>query len=116
MLTRCLFLTLVAAAIAINALAQPSPTSTPRTRWLAIQLAVLPDTGEQIAILDLKAFRTVEALKEYIATLSPDNHISFRTYYRPPGENKFAAAAEEIKKWCDQHHIRMMLRTRPAEE
>ena len=81
-----------------------------------IQLAVLADTGEQIAVLDSKAFRTVEALKEYIATLPSNAFITFRAYHRPPGENKFAAAGEQIKNWCDEHHVHMMLRTRPAEE
>ena len=116
MLMRFLRLACVGAAIAATALAQPSPTATPPTRWMHIELAVLADTGEQIAVLDFHAFRTVEALKDYIATLPTSVHITFRTYHRPPGENKFAAAAQEIKTWSDQHHVRMMVRTRPAEE
>ena len=116
MIARYLCLAVVGGAIASIVGAQRTPTPTPATWWLSIDLAVLADTNEQIAVIDRRAFRTLEALQEYIATLPPNAHISFRTYYRPPGENKFAAAAEQIKKWCDQHRIRMMLRTRPAEE
>jgi hypothetical protein len=114
MLTRHFFLTCV---FAVTAAAQPSPTREPARTWHDIYVATLEDSGEQIAIIDWKAFRTVEALLAYVAALPSDTSaISFRTYNGPKGGNKFAAAAEELKEVCDQHRIQLFLRTRPAEE
>jgi hypothetical protein len=53
-----------------DASAAPSPS--PRSTLIpgpyhVIRLATLQDTGEQVAILDFKVFKSVEALKEHIA-------------------------------------------------
>ena len=118
MLKRYLCLALLIVAIAATARAQqPSPSASPRVnRWLPIELAILADSGEQIAVIDRRAFRTVEALRDYIGTLPPTTMVTFRTFQAPPGDNKFVAAADELKQFCIDHKIPTMFRKTPPSD
>lgn len=99
-----------------NASAAQSPT--PRSTLIpgpyhVIRLATLEDTGEQVAILDFKVFRSVEALKEHIAKYPWMSEVYFQRWRGPtagPGwNNKFIKATDELKTFCTGHHITLML-------
>jgi hypothetical protein len=69
-----------------SAVQSPTPRSTliPGP-YHVIRLATDADTGEQVAILDFKVFKTVEALKAHIARLPGGSEISFQRWLGPPG-------------------------------
>jgi hypothetical protein len=73
-------------------------------------LATVADTGEQVATLDFKVFKTVEALKEHIARF-PGAEVYFQRWRGPGAErdNKFVAATDELKRFCAEHHVTLTL-------
>jgi hypothetical protein len=98
-----------------NASAALSPT--PRSTLVpgpyhVIRLATLQDTGDEVAELDFKVFKSVEALKEHIAKY-PWSEIYFQRWRGPasdPGShNKFINATDDLKKFCAEHHITLTL-------
>jgi hypothetical protein len=99
-----------------NASAALSPT--PRSTLVPgpyhlIRLATLHDTGEEVAELDFKAFKSVEALKQHIAKYPWGSEIYFQRWRGPasdPGShNKFINATDDLKKFCAEHHITLTL-------
>jgi hypothetical protein len=99
-----------------NASAVQSPT--PRTTlepgpYHVIRLATDAETGEQVATLDFKVFKTVEALKVHIAKLPGGSEISFQRWLGPAGgpgwENKFIKATDDLKTFCAEHRITLTL-------
>jgi hypothetical protein len=111
MITRTVILLLLCIPTIATLRAEASPTPIPP--YHRITLATLADTGEQIAILDQKAFRSVELLKDYISTLPLDTRLYFATWDHPPGDrqNKFVLAAQDLKAFCEQHKRSMTLKT-----
>jgi hypothetical protein len=102
----------------------PNPTHTPTPRstlipgpYHVIRLATAQDTGEQVAMLDFKVFKTVEALKEHIAKLPGGSEISFQRWLGPAGgpgwNNKFVNATDDLKKFCAEHHVTLTLTAVP---
>ena len=94
------------------------PNPTPRSTLVpgpyhVIRLATLEDTGEQVAIVDFKVFKSVEALKEHIAKFPWGSEISFQRWLGPIGgpglNNKFIKATDELKTFCSEHHIALNL-------
>jgi hypothetical protein len=103
-----------------NAGAAQSPT--PRSTLIpgpyhAIRLATLEDTGEQVAMLDFKVFKTIEALKEHIAKLPGGSEICFQRWLGPTGgpgwNNRFVKATDELKTFCGEHHQTLTLSAVP---
>ncbi len=99
-----------------NASAGQSPT--PRSTlepgpYHVIRLATDADTGEQVAMLDFKVFKAVEALKQHIAKLPGGGEIYFQRWLGPGGrpgwDNKFISATDELKSFCAEHHITLTL-------
>jgi hypothetical protein len=99
-----------------NASAAQSPT--PRSTLIpgpyhVVRLAMDAETGEQVASLDFKVFKSVEALKAHIAKLPGGSEISFQRWLGPTGgpgwDNKFVKATDELKKFCTEHHIALTL-------
>jgi hypothetical protein len=78
-----------------------------------IRLATLEDTGEQVAMLDFKVFKTIEALKEHIAKLPGGSEIYFQRWLGPTGglgwNNKFIKATDGIRTFCVEHHKTLTL-------
>jgi hypothetical protein len=78
-----------------------------------IRLATFEDTGEQVAILDFKVFKSVEGLKQHIAKFPWGSEVSFQRWRGPtadPGwNNKFIKATDELKTFCSEHHITLNL-------
>ena len=111
MVARILILIMVCGASAARIAAQSSPTAIPPSH--RILLATLADTHEQIAIIDYKAFRSVDALKQYISSLPAGASVYFHTWDHTPDEreNRFVAAGEDLKKFCGEHHITLHLKT-----
>ena len=102
--------------VTANAGSVPSPT--PRSTLVpgpyhVIRLATLQDTGEQVAILDFKVFKSVEALKEHIAKMPVKGEIHFQRWLGPGGgtglDNKFIKATNELKKFCSEHYSTLIL-------
>ena len=98
-----------------NASAGQSPT--PRSTLIpgpyhVIRLATAQDTGEQVAILDFKVFKSVEELKEHIAKF-PWSEVYFQRWLGPVGgpgwDNKFIKATDDLKKFCVERHITLTL-------
>ena len=98
-----------------NASAGQSPT--PRSTltpgpYHVIRLATAQDTGEQVAILDFKVFKSVEELKEHIAKF-PWSEVYFQRWLGPVGgpgwDNKFIKATDDLKKFCVERHITLTL-------
>ena len=94
------------------------PSPTPRSTLVpgpyhVIRLATLEDTGEQVAIVDFKVFKSVEALKEHIGRFPWGSEISFQRWLGPTGgpgwNNKFIKATDELKTFCSEHHITLNL-------
>src|SRR5437867_8736938 len=86
-----------------NASAAQSPT--PRSTlepgpYHVIRLATDAETGEQVAMLDFKVFKTAEALKEHIAKSPSGSEISFQRWRGPVGgprwDNKFIKATDDL--------------------
>ncbi|HJW38470.1 MAG TPA: hypothetical protein VJ420_07640 [Candidatus Udaeobacter sp.] len=97
-----------------NAIPSPTPRSTPIPGpYHVIRLATLQDTGEQVAILDFKVFKSVEALKEHIGKFPWGSEVSFQRWLGPTGgpgwNNKFIKATDELKTFCGEHHITLTL-------
>ena len=97
-----------------NASHSPTPTSTlVPGPYHVIRLATAQDTGEQVAMLDFKVFKTVEGLKEHIAKLPGGGEIYFQRWLGPTGapgwDNKFIKATDELKTFCTEHHITLTL-------
>ena len=89
----------------------PRDTSIPGP-YHVIRLATDADTGEQVAILDFKVFKSVEALKEHVAKF-PYSEVLFQRWLGPIGgpgwDNKFIKATDELKAFCAEHHITLTL-------
>jgi hypothetical protein len=97
-----------------SAVQSPTPRSTLEPGpYHVIRLATDAETGEQVAMLDFKVFKTIEALKEHIAKLPGESEISFQRWLgsagRPGWENKFIKATDDLKKFCAEHHITLTL-------
>jgi hypothetical protein len=99
-----------------SATAVPSPT--PRSTLVpgpyhVIRLASVEETGEQVAILDFKMFKSVEALKQHIAKFPWGSEVLFQRWLGPTGgpgwNNKFIKATDELKTFCGEHHITLTL-------
>jgi len=99
-----------------NANAVPSPT--PRSTLVpgpyhVIRLATAEDTGEEVAMLDFKVFKSVEALKQHIAKFPWGSEVLFQRWLGPTGgpgwNNKFIKATDELKTFCGEHHITFTL-------
>jgi hypothetical protein len=99
-----------------NASAVQSPT--PRSTLVpgpyhVIRLATLEDTGEEVAMLDFKVFKTIEMLKEHIAKLPGGSEIYFQRWLGPTGgpgwNNKFVKTTDELKTFCAEHHQTLKL-------
>ena len=91
----------------------PTPAILIPGPYHVIRLATVTDTGEQIATLDFKVFKTVEALKEHIAKSPGGSEISFQRWLGPVGgpgwDNKFIKATDDLKKFCAEHDITLTL-------
>ena len=92
----------------------PTPRSTLEPGpYHVIRLATDAETGEQVAMLDFKVFKTVEALKEHIAKSPGGSEISFQRWLGPVGgpgwDNKFIKATDDLKKFCAEHDITLTL-------
>jgi hypothetical protein len=99
-----------------NANAVPSPT--PRSTLVpapyhVIRLATVENTGEQVAVLDFKVFKSIEELKEHIAKFPWGSEVLFQKWLGPTGgpgwNNKFIKATDELKTFCGEHHITVTL-------
>jgi hypothetical protein len=98
--------------------ASPSHSPTPRSTLIpgpyhVIRLATDAATGEQVAILDFKVFKSVEALNEHIAKMPVKGEIYFQRWLGPTGgpgwNNKFIKATDELKKFCAEHYSTLTL-------
>jgi hypothetical protein len=98
------------------------PSPTPRSTLIpgpyhVIRLATLEDTGEQVAILDFKVFKSVETLKQHIVKFPWGTEIYFQRWLGPTGEpgwnNKFVKATDELKTFCAEHHQTLTLSAVP---
>ena len=78
-----------------------------------IRLATAEDTGEEVAMLDFKVFKSVEALKQHIAKFPWGSEVLFQRWLGPTGgpgwNNKFIKATDELKTFCGEHHITFTL-------
>ena len=95
----------------VSAPRKPSPATLTPGPYHVIRLATLADTGEQVATLDFKVFKSVDALKEHIAGF-PGAEVYFQRWRGPGaehGENKFIAATDELKTFCAQHQVILTL-------
>jgi hypothetical protein len=97
-----------------NELPSPTPRSTlVPGPYHVIRLATVGDTGEQVAILDFKVFKSVEALKQHIGKLPWGSEILFQRWLGPNGgtgwDNKFIKATEELKTFSGEHHVTLTL-------
>jgi hypothetical protein len=97
-----------------NAVSSPTPRSTlVPGPYHVIRLATDEDTGEQVAVLDFKVFKSVEALKEHIAKFPWGSEVLFQRWLGPTGDprwnNKFIKATDELKSFCAEHHITFTL-------
>ena len=98
------------------------PSPTPRSTLIpgpyhVIRLATLEDTGEQVAILDFKVFKSVESLKQHIVKFPWGTEIYFQRWLGPTGgpgwNNKFVKATDELKTFCAEHHQTLTLSAVP---
>ena len=95
----------------VSAPRKPSPATLTPGPYHVIRLATLADTGEQVATLDFKVFKSVDALKGHIAGF-PGAEVYFQRWRGPGaehGENKFIAATNELKTFCAQHQVILTL-------
>lgn len=101
-----------------NAVSSPTPKSTlVPGPYHVIRLATVEDTGEEVAILDFKVFKSVEALKQHIAKMPVKGEIYFQRWLGPGGgpglDNKFIKATDELKKFCAEHYCTLVLSAVP---
>jgi hypothetical protein len=82
-----------------------------------IRLATAQETAEQVAMLDFKVFKSVEALKDHITKLPGGSEIYFQRWLGPGGgpgwDNKFVKATDDLKTFCAEHHQALTLSAVP---
>jgi hypothetical protein len=95
----------------------PTPAALVPGPYHVIRLAADADTGEQVAILDFKVVKSVEALKNHIGKLPGGSEIYFQRWLGPGGgpggNNKFIKATDELKAFCAEQHKTLTLSAIP---
>ena len=102
-------LILAVAVLTCAAVAQPPPAGpAPTPKSYRVNFVVSAESGQAIAVVENRAYSTVEAFKEWISTLPPGTWVSVRlTDQAFPNGNAFVGSLGQLRSFCEERHIQL---------
>ncbi|HVF70955.1 MAG TPA: hypothetical protein VM940_05040 [Chthoniobacterales bacterium] len=105
MITRVVVIfSLAVAQLAAGGQPTPGPSTTPANHSVVFRR--VEDTGGYIAVVDHRAFATVEGLKRYIGNLPSGDRVSWWWFGDSSAANPLAQAEDEIRALCEKKGVK----------